>query len=95
MRTWVKVTLAGVALVAVVVLVLGGIGAYFLNVVITTIGNGISMSEIQMAPGLSQGYTTDNEPFAGTLEMRMDLSRSNLIAMGVIPITISTGKASM
>lgn len=30
MRTWVKVTLAGVALVAVVVLVLGGIGAYFL-----------------------------------------------------------------
>jgi hypothetical protein len=54
-----------------------------LNVVITTIGNGISMSEIQMAPGATQGYTTASEPFAGTLEMRMDLSRSNLIALGV------------
>jgi len=29
MRTWVKVTLGGVALVAVVVLALAGVGAYF------------------------------------------------------------------
>ena len=54
-----------------------------LNVVITTIGNGISMSEINTTPGATMGHTTAGEPFAGTLEMRMDLSRSNLIAIGV------------
>ena len=54
-----------------------------LNVVITTIGNAISMSEIDATPGATMGYTTAGEPFAGTLELRMDLSRSNLIALGV------------
>ncbi len=54
-----------------------------LNVVITTIGNAVSMSEIVKTSGATQGYITSGEPFAGTLEMRMDLSRSNLIAIGV------------
>ena len=54
-----------------------------LNVVITTIGNGVSMSEIQSTAGATHGFTTDGEPFAGTLELRMDLSRSNLIDIGV------------
>jgi hypothetical protein len=54
-----------------------------LMITITTIGNGVSMSEIVHTSGTSEGHTTAGEPFAGTLEMRMDLSRSNLIAKGI------------
>jgi hypothetical protein len=54
-----------------------------LQVIITTIGNNISMSEIQHLSGAGQGFTTADNPFATTLEIRMDASRSNLIAAGV------------
>jgi hypothetical protein len=54
-----------------------------LMVTVTTIGNGVSMSEIQKASDAKPGFTTAGEPFAGTLELRMDLSRTNLIAKGI------------
>jgi hypothetical protein len=53
-----------------------------LQVVIAAIGNGVSMSEIQHA-GAGVGLTTAQQPFAGTLELRMDMSRGNLIDIGV------------
>lgn len=54
-----------------------------LKVLIKTIGNGLSMSEIQKASGASKGKTTAGEPLAGSLELRLDMSRSNLISLGV------------
>ncbi len=54
-----------------------------LKVLVKTIGNGLSMSEIQKATGASKGKTTAGEPLAGSLELRLDMSRSNLISLGV------------
>jgi len=54
------------------------------QVVVTTIGNQISMSEIVHDPADDgQGLTTDGRPLAGTLELRCDMSRANLIAAGI------------
>ncbi len=54
-----------------------------LKVLVKTIGNGLSMSEIQKTSGPSKGKTTAGEPLAGSLELRLDMSRSNLISLGV------------
>lgn len=54
-----------------------------LKVLVKTIGNGLSMSEIQKTGGASKGKTTAGEPLAGSLELRLDMSRSNLISLGV------------
>lgn len=54
-----------------------------LKVLIKTIGNGLSMSEIQKTAGANKGKTTAGEPLAGSLELRLDMSRSNLISLGV------------
>ncbi|MDD2521919.1 MAG: hypothetical protein PHW11_03750 [Anaerolineaceae bacterium] len=54
-----------------------------LKVLVKTIGNGLSMSEINKTPGATKGKTTAGEPLAGSLELRLDMSRSNLISMGV------------
>lgn len=54
------------------------------QVVVTTIGNGISMSEIVHDPAAAaRGLTTDGRPLAGNLELRCDMSRANLIAAGI------------
>ena len=53
-----------------------------LQVVIAAIGNGVSMSEIHHT-GPNKGLTTTSNPFASTLELRMDMSRGNLIGIGV------------
>jgi hypothetical protein len=54
-----------------------------LQVVVGAIGPGVSIAEIQHAAGPTQGLTTGGQPFAGSLEFRMDLSRSNLLAAGI------------
>ncbi len=54
-----------------------------LKVLVKTFGNGLSMSEIDKTGTASRGKTTAGEPLAGSLELRLDMSRSNLIALGV------------
>lgn len=54
-----------------------------LKVLVKTIGNGLSMSEINKTPGATKGKTSAGEPLAGSLELRLDMSRSNLISMGI------------
>ena len=54
-----------------------------LRVLVKTIGSGLSMSEIDKTGIESKGKTTAGEPLAGSLELRFDMSRSNLIALGV------------
>jgi len=52
-------------------------------VLVKTIGSGLRMCEIAPASGPKQGQTTAGEPLAGSLELRLDMSRSNLIDLGV------------
>ena len=59
------------------------------KVLVKTIGNGLSMSEIQKTPGPKKGKTTAGEPLAGSLELRLDMSRSNLISLGVTQYRVS------
>ena len=54
-----------------------------LRVLVKTIGNGLSMNEIDKTSGAKKGKTTAGEPLAGSLELRLDMSRSNLIDLGV------------
>ena len=54
-----------------------------LSVLVKTIGCGLSMSEIEKTDPATKGKTTAGEPLAGSLELRLDMSRSNLIALGV------------
>ncbi|HPS33556.1 MAG TPA: hypothetical protein PKW57_08640 [Anaerolineaceae bacterium] len=54
-----------------------------LKVLVKTIGNGLSMSEIDKTSGATMGKTTAGEPLASSLELRLDMSRSNLIDLGV------------
>jgi hypothetical protein len=55
-----------------------------LLVAILSIGNDVSMSEIQgAAAGSTEGLTTSGEPFGGTLEPHVGFSRTALFAQGI------------
>ncbi len=55
-----------------------------LQVAVMSIGNGVSMNEIQgAAAGASEGLTTAGEPFGGVLEPHVFFSRTNLFAIGI------------
>jgi hypothetical protein len=55
-----------------------------LQVAVMSIGNGVSMHEIQGAAALaSEGLTTAGEPFGGVLEPHVFFSRSALFAIGI------------
>lgn len=54
------------------------------QVAIMSIGNGVSLSEIQgSAAGASEGLTTTGEPFGGVLEPHVFFSRSALFSTGI------------
>ncbi|WP_046114794.1 hypothetical protein [Aquincola tertiaricarbonis] len=52
------------------------------QVVVLSIGRGVAVRELQ-ATGAGEGLTTAGEPFGGTLEPRVDFSRSALIGGGI------------
>jgi hypothetical protein len=55
-----------------------------LQVVVMSIGENVSLHEIQHASaGASEGLTADGAPFGGVLEPRVQFSRSALIAAGI------------
>jgi hypothetical protein len=55
-----------------------------MQVAVLSIGNGVSMSEIQgIAAGAARGLTTAGQPFGGVLEPHVEFSRTNLFAAGI------------
>jgi hypothetical protein len=55
-----------------------------LQVAVMSIGNGVSMHEIQgAAAGAAEGLTTAGEPFGGVLEPHVYFSRTALFAIGI------------
>jgi hypothetical protein len=55
-----------------------------LQVAVLSIGNGVSLNEIQgVASGAAVGLTTDGEPFGGVLEPHVFFSRTALFAAGI------------
>ncbi len=52
-------------------------------VAVMSIGRNVSVSEVQTAAGASEGLVTGGAPFGGTLEPRVDFSRTCLIDKGI------------